>query len=848
MNTPARLGEVEVAPPHSCFVDAANITLVLVIVTALAFDFTNGFHDTGNAMATLDRHRRAQAEGRGGAVGVLNLVGAFLSIAVARPYHRGHQLQPGLVARPDLVADGGEAVSHLCRPRRRHRLEPAHLAARSAVQLVARADRRPHRRGAAGLGWAGVNWTGDGTKLDGVVGKSSCRRCCRRSIALIVATAGTWLVYRVTRASCPDSASCELPLRPDRLGVAGLAGARHQRRAEDDGRHHPGADRQRRSRTSTDTIRAVGDVSAARVAIAAGTYLGGWRVIRTLGKGLVEIESPQGMAAETSSAAIILLSSHFGYALSTTHVATGSILGSGLGKPGAEVRWAVAGRMVTAWATTFPIAALMGALMWWIGRQRRRGGRRERGLPHPRRRSRPGSSAARAASTSAPTTSTTSGRRRPRSPRRPTSTLRSPMPGTTPTTTRPSTAEPSPPRPRPTEDGRREHPPAPLKGASEVLVAGLVFGAGLPFVYALALRVLTIGSTSYADPNGEIHSTPRMSSRLFAGLLIAVVVAGVIVGMMIIVATGFGKEVSLRRTSTRRSSTSRRPPFMNPLSGPVLQWIREGYPDGVPDDETAALLAVLQERIGGDRALDVLRRLHQDGLITDTAAAALLPDDAQMRRVSAKLVLGGWPLAGDEEDDDAPPKEGSALARIVSWLREGYPGGVPEHDYMPLIALLERRLTRSEVKKIAKALRRADVSPAGPPTSPPRSPSTRTPSRATTTCAGCATSSPRRAGRSSSPTPTWTERAAHDGPGCRVRTSRTRHPPVRGRVRTQQRPSGFPHGRASLALGVPAQTSMPRRRAERARCRLARSRRSRLTSIGSASRASGRSMSALSTW
>ena len=153
---------------------------------------------------------------------------------------------------------------------------------------------------------------------------------------------------------------------------------------------------------------------------------------------------------------------------------------------------------------------------------------------------------------------------------------------------------------------------------------------------------------------------------------------------------------------------------MNQLSGPVLQWIREGYPEGVPDEETAALLAVLQERIGGDRALDVLRRLHQDGLITDTAAAALLPEEAQMRRVAAKLVLGGWPLAGDDEDDDAPPKEGSALARIVNWLREGYPGGVPDHDYVPLLALLERRLTRSEVKKIAKALRRADVSPAGP--------------------------------------------------------------------------------------------------------------------------------------
>ena len=81
------------------------------------------------------------------------------------------------------------------------------------------------------------------------------------------------------------------------------------------------------------------------LAISIGTYAGGWRVIRTLGKGLVEIESPQGMAAESSSAATILLSSHFGYSLSTTHVATGSILGSGLGKQGATVRWNVAGRM-----------------------------------------------------------------------------------------------------------------------------------------------------------------------------------------------------------------------------------------------------------------------------------------------------------------------------------------------------------------------------------------------------------------------------------------------------------------------------------------------------------------------
>jgi inorganic phosphate transporter, PiT family len=93
------------------------------------------------------------------------------------------------------------------------------------------------------------------------------------------------------------------------------------------------------------------------LAISLGTYIGGWRVIRTLGKGLVEIESPQGMAAESASAAVILLSSSFGYSLSTTHVATGSIIGTGLGKKGAEVRWNVAGRMATAWVFTLPSAA-----------------------------------------------------------------------------------------------------------------------------------------------------------------------------------------------------------------------------------------------------------------------------------------------------------------------------------------------------------------------------------------------------------------------------------------------------------------------------------------------------------
>ena len=124
------------------------------------------------------------------------------------------------------------------------------------------------------------------------------------------------------------------------------------------------------------------------LAIGLGTYIGGWRVIRTLGKGLVEIESPQGFAAEASSAAIILSSSAAGMALSTTHVATGSILGSGVGKPGAEVRWAVAGRMAVAWLITLPAAATRrGAVVLAVGRREAltdsAAGRRRPDLPHP---------------------------------------------------------------------------------------------------------------------------------------------------------------------------------------------------------------------------------------------------------------------------------------------------------------------------------------------------------------------------------------------------------------------------------------------------------------------------------
>jgi PiT family inorganic phosphate transporter len=103
-------------------------------------------------------------------------------------------------------------------------------------------------------------------------------------------------------------------------------------------------------------------VLAAGSAIALGTYMGGWRIIRTMGKGLTDIEPPQGFVAETSSTAVLLAASHLGFALSTTQVCSGGILGAGIGRRLARVRWTVAGRMALAWLFTLPVAAVIGGL------------------------------------------------------------------------------------------------------------------------------------------------------------------------------------------------------------------------------------------------------------------------------------------------------------------------------------------------------------------------------------------------------------------------------------------------------------------------------------------------------
>src|SRR5437667_9348768 len=183
-------------------------------------------------------------------------------------------------------------------------------------------------------------------------------------IAVLVAATGTWLLYRISRGL--TSGGRNHGFRIGQIGSASMVSLAHGTN-----------DAQKTMGVITLALIANGTLPAnatapfwvsltCALAISLGTYVGGWRVIRTLGKGLVKIESPQGMAAQSSSAAVILLSASFGYALSTTHYATGSIIGAGLGTMGTQVRWNVAGRTVSAWALTLPAAGIVGAAAYGL--------------------------------------------------------------------------------------------------------------------------------------------------------------------------------------------------------------------------------------------------------------------------------------------------------------------------------------------------------------------------------------------------------------------------------------------------------------------------------------------------
>jgi PiT family inorganic phosphate transporter len=318
-----------------------DTVLVLVVITALCFDFTNGFHDTGNAMATSIATGALGPRTAVAISGALNFVGAFLSLAVAATIASG--LVDTKVVTLTVVAAGlaGGIIWNLVTWLFGIPSSSSHALIGGVIGSVMAAS-----------GGSAVLWKG-------LVSKVVLPAVFSPIIAALVAAVGTYLLYRISRSMTEGAR--KHGFRIGQIGSACMVSLAHGTN-----------DAQKTMGVITLALIVNGTIASGSnapiwvivccaLAISLGTYIGGWRVIRTLGKGLVEIESPQGMAAESASAAVILLSSSFGYSLSTTHVATGSIIGTGLGKKGAEVRWNVAGRMATAWIFTLPSAALVGA-------------------------------------------------------------------------------------------------------------------------------------------------------------------------------------------------------------------------------------------------------------------------------------------------------------------------------------------------------------------------------------------------------------------------------------------------------------------------------------------------------
>jgi PiT family inorganic phosphate transporter len=318
-----------------------DFLLVLVVITALSFDFTNGFHDTGNAMATSIATKALGPRTAVAISGALNLVGAFLSLAVAATIASG-LVDTGLVTLTVVLAGlAGGITWNLLTWFFGIPSSSSHALIGGVIGSTI-----------AAAGGHAILWHGLVSKVIIPAGLSPI-------IAALVAATGTWLLYRISR-HLSDGARSD-GFRIGQIGSASMVSLAH---GTNDAQKTMGVITLALivNKTVPSTAHApFWVILSCGLAIAAGTYLGGWRVIRTLGKGLVEIEPPQGMAAESASAAVILLSSSFGYSLSTTHVATGSIIGTGLGKKGAQVRWNVAGRMATAWIFTLPSAGVVGA-------------------------------------------------------------------------------------------------------------------------------------------------------------------------------------------------------------------------------------------------------------------------------------------------------------------------------------------------------------------------------------------------------------------------------------------------------------------------------------------------------
>jgi PiT family inorganic phosphate transporter len=327
----------------------SDLVLVIVVATALGFDFTNGFHDTANAIATSVSTRAMSPRFAVSLAAILNFVGAFISLEVAATVANGIVQSDSITTTVVFAGLIGAIAWNLA-------TWWFGLPSSSSHALIG--------------GVVGAAFVADGPDAilgDGIVEKVLVPGLLAPVLAFTMAGVAILIAYRLVGRVRPGPVN-----RGYRLGQL-VSGSLFSLA-------HGTNDAQKTMGIITLALIAHGDISASdfyvptwvvvssATAIAAGTYVGGWRIIRTVGSRIIKMDPAQGFSAQGAGAAVVLTASHLGFPLSTTHVISGGVMGAGAAKRLSAVRWGVAGNIAVAWVLTLPAAALIGALTYAVSR------------------------------------------------------------------------------------------------------------------------------------------------------------------------------------------------------------------------------------------------------------------------------------------------------------------------------------------------------------------------------------------------------------------------------------------------------------------------------------------------
>jgi PiT family inorganic phosphate transporter len=327
--------------------------LVVTVLAALGFSFTNGFHDAANAIATSVSTRALSPRTALGLAAVANLAGTLLATGVAVTIAKGIVQAP--LGRPGLVLALSSVLGAIVWNLLTWYLG---LPSSSSHALIG---------GLVGAGVAAADL--HGVKWSGLVDKVVVPTLVSPIIGGIGGYLAMLAIFWIFRRARPS------PLNRGFRAAQSVSAAFMAF-------SHGTQDAQKSIGVITLALVAAGRqtdyhiplwvILVGALAMSAGTYAGGWRIIRTLGRRVVKLEPPQGFAAEATSATVLLTTAHLGMPISTTHVITTAVMGAGSVRRLSAVRWGLARSIVVAWLLTIPAAAAVAwlvyqVLFWLVG-------------------------------------------------------------------------------------------------------------------------------------------------------------------------------------------------------------------------------------------------------------------------------------------------------------------------------------------------------------------------------------------------------------------------------------------------------------------------------------------------